>query len=157
MADGISITAIGDKQLEKVFNRLPGALQKKIGRKAMRKGARTLQREIKSRVPVSAQKKGGKHLRDTIRVRAAKRSRTTIGFRITTGTAEELGIVGKGAKLSKKALRRRGYYPAHLELGTSTRAAVPYMRNSMADKRQSILRQIGHDIGKGIEREAKRA
>lgn len=72
---GLDITAFGDERLVRDFEALPGKIQKKIGRKVLRAGAKIVADKAKILAPVDT---GA--LRRSIKVRAMKRSRTRIGY-----------------------------------------------------------------------------
>ena len=78
-------------------------------------------------------------------------SRGALYYGVPLPTREQLGIPKKD-RGGKKA----GYYPVILEYGTSRMAARPWMRPAIDDTADSEKAQIGRDIGKGIERLARK-
>lgn len=142
----VDMTMLGDKKLIKQLAKLPDRLQKKILRSAMRKAAKPVLASAKSKVP-RVTGINTDPLRKGLKVKALKRSRNRIGVRIVTPERSVLGIP-EGSKW---------YYPAHIELGTSKVAAVPYLRNAVAENKEQVFSIIRREVASGIVREAKRA
>ena len=143
---GVDVTMIGDKEVIKLFKELPEKVQKKFARESMRKEAKRLVEKVKAASPVltgSKYRKGGS-LKKSWKVKALRRSRKRIGVYVESGPREKLGI----------AANAPGYYPAHVELGTRTRAAKPFLRPVIRANRDSSQKRIGRLIGKAIEKEA---
>lgn len=105
MAKRIHVQLEGFEELSRTFNSLARGVQGKIIRPALREGAKIVRDEAARRVPVDTGR-----LRKSLKVRALKRSRKFVGFQITTGTQDELGI--KTPKSGK-----RNYYPFVIEYG----------------------------------------
>lgn len=152
MARGlVDIKFLGIPKLQKKLKRLELAMQRKIVRRATRLVAKRVQGESRNLVPVSDRHVNGKHLRDTLKVRAARRSRGRIGHVVRTGTREELGIP-KNAK---------GYYPAALEYGYMDRGGkkVParsYVRRPVEERRAQLMNMLAAEIGRQLEIEARK-
>jgi len=144
-ARGVDISVFGDKRLERALRELPVRIQNKVARKALRAGAKVIGDEARARVAVSSERtRPGRHLRDTIKVRAMKRSRAKFGFNVQTGRRIELGIPPD----------EKSYYPFSLEYGTAKAAAQPYMRPALETKGPPALARIKQQIVSGIEIEA---
>lgn len=145
MPNIIDISMLGDKALTKKLGKLPGRLQKKVLRQAMRKAAKPILADIKQ--SISSIRVTGLHtdpLKKKTKIKSLKRSRNKIGVRITTPTRDELGIPADS----------KWYWPAHIELGTSKEPAQPFMRGPFNAARQKTLTTIKQETGKGIIREA---
>lgn len=138
MADGVDISLVGDKKLQRKFKQLVGTVQKKIARKAMRAGAKIIQQDAKKRVKT----KSGR-LKKSIKVKAIKRSRRAIGFLVRTGTRKELQVDENS----------QYYYPAALEYGHGGVRAFPYLRPALDNNADKALKKIGEVIAQGIREE----
>lgn len=124
---------IGLEGFDRKLKDLEAKLAKKIVRQALRAGGKIVATKAKALVPVDT---GA--LRKSIKVRAAKGRRGTIGIRVATGTRQELGIDASD----------RWYYPAVVEyLSTS------YLRAAADSTRDQVIREVGKIIGEGLRRE----
>lgn len=145
----VDISMVGDKEVERMFAQLPDASQKKVVRPAFRKSAKRTKARIVTNLsghPVTPQ--SGKLLAamKRVKIRAMKRSRARVGVVVPLPTREEVGISPED----------KHYYPAAVEYGHSRAPAKRFIRNAVNDHEADELRMIGTDIGKGIEREARR-
>jgi len=136
----VDISLLGDKRLQRKLERLVVAAQKRVIRSALRKGGHILRDEAKALCPVRT---GA--LRKSIKVRAIKGKRATIGVVVASGTREELGL--KAADY---------YYPAAVEFGTGNAPAHSFLRAARDAKRDEVIEVIKREIGEGITREARR-
>jgi hypothetical protein len=71
--------------------------------------------------------------------------RDIIGYALALPERSDLGIEGD-----------EEYYPAILEYGHGTVPAKSYLRATIDDNATAELRRVGDDIGKGIERKARK-
>lgn len=140
MSDYIDITFLGDKKLQAKLARLAIQSQRKIVRTAMRKAMKPVKERAQALVPVDS---GA--LRDSIRQKSRTKRGISRAF-VSTGTREELGIPSDA----------KGFYPAVIEYGTRTRPAKPYLRRALQEKRTGVLSEMAADVGRAIEREAKK-
>jgi len=136
---GGSLTGLAE--MNAPFDAMTNAMQKKIGRKATREGAKAVLVRARTLVPV----KSGK-LRKGLRVRSLKRSRTRFGHKVATPTREYLGIPAKD-----KHGKVPAYYPAVLEYGTKggkrlesggvsrPRVAKSYLRRALHEGRAEAV------------------
>jgi hypothetical protein len=147
------ISILGDKALEARLAAMHPRLQRKVGRAALRKSAqRTRQPLVQA---VSGSELGivtGQLL--TVMASAmsrkplpGKRSRLSISFLVPMPTREDLGLSPKEA-----------LWPKVLEYGSvkSGFPPHPWIRNTINRMLPREQKQIGRDIGKGIEREWKK-
>ena len=150
MAKGVSLSFLqgqGVDDLLRVFDRMDPKEQKKIATKVTRAGAKVMVPTIKSLAPIDFEgERDGKHLVDTIKVKALKRSRNTVGSWVRTGSASELGIAPD-----------EGYYPAHVELGFtrkdgSTVPAQSYMRAGFDIKKEAAFKVMGVGLFKELKK-----
>lgn len=149
MAAGIDISMVGDKALQKKFKRLEGVAQKRVIRKALRASAKRIKARVVAKVsgdPVGVQTGRYRQAIKAGKVKAIPRSRGRIGLGIAMPLRSELGISPDD----------KHYFPAALEYGSDTAPARPHFRPAVDEHKTEELRQIGRDIGDGIEREAKR-
>ena len=84
---GVDISFLGDKQLSRKLSRLDNKMQRSIVRKALRQAAAPVLGGAKALAPVLTGR-----MRDSLRIRASKGRRGTIGVVIETGKRDELGI-----------------------------------------------------------------
>lgn len=151
----VDIALLGDKELERKLAKLATpASQKRAVRPALRKSNKRLKAHVVANLSGRVVKpRTGRWLRATIaaKVKAVKRSRGEIGTAFAMPTREELGI-DPGYEW---------YYPFAVEYGhpapgrehASAKAPIRQAVNSHAT--EELLR-IGKDVGKGIEKEAKK-
>lgn len=134
------IEVVGADELEQAFLQLEKKDRRRFLRKALREAFKPVLREIRAAAP-----RDRGILARKIKLRATKRSRSAIGVKIETGTREQLGIPkSEGTKLP-------GYYPAHVELGTKTRAARPFMRPALKRMRGGTLQHLELSLWKWID------
>lgn len=138
---GADFSALGDKELVRRFEMLRGNMQKKYGRKALRAGAKVVQKTAKQRVPVRTGR-----LKKGLKVRALKRSRKHFGVGVVTPPRASLGLWSDG-----------GYYPAHLAWGwkATKRRAKAQPRPSVKLATQKKARSDG--MGRRGRRYLKRS
>ncbi len=131
----------GFDELNKTFNALDEKLKKKPLRKALRAGAKVFQVRIKQNA--SAYDDSGRNAK-FIKVKSLKRSRTSIGAMVTTGTRDQLQI---------PRLKKAGYYPFTLEYGAHRKGikATRYMSRAFTSENQKAIRVIAMTLGKEIE------
>jgi len=141
----MTIDLEGFDALTRAFNSLPGALQNRFLRPALRAGAKVMLKSVQRTAPRSDQ---APHVDMTLKIKAMKRKRGRVGFVVITGKREALGIKqttdpqrraynkrkrlerlmkregasagGLGALQTIADLKRHdgpGYYPAHIEYG----------------------------------------
>ena len=130
-----NISGTGDAELQKLLNALPEKVQKKIMRQALREAAKVVAAEARARAPV-----GTGTLRDSIKVRAAKGKRGTIGAEVVTGEGYFQG---------------KTFYGAFIELGTRKMGAKPFLRPAAAAARGRAIAVVAEAIRTRIEGVAK--
>jgi hypothetical protein len=146
---------IGDKELQRMLQRLPDRAQVKAVKPALRLAAKRIHPEIVKRVPV-----------DTGRLKAAveaearpillKRSKrsTMIGYLLGLPRREVIGI-----PLGEEGTKN--YYPAFVEYGYTTkdgRTAAPrsYIRAAVDENIEHLHSTLARDINKGIIKQMRR-
>lgn len=138
----VDIGVLGDKALERKLARLPGTVQKKVVRQAMRKSAKRVHAKLLSKVngfPVGVVTGQYKAAVAKAKPRAGKRSRSLIQM-VIPRPAEAEDAITQGA----------------LEYGRSNMAARPHVRPAVDEDIAANRAQIARDIAAGIVREAKR-
>ena len=147
MAKFIDISLIGDAKLQADLKALPIAIQRKLVRHGLR---------IAGNIHLKAAKqaalgytKGGEgrldepqmpKLAKLLKLRSLPRSRRGFGVKIVTPTREELGIPPT----------RKGYWPAHAELGSRRNPALPFMRWPFDANEPAMTKAIADDVNGSI-------
>ena len=132
------IDIVGLPAVQRAFDVLPFAIQRKVLKPALESGAHFLMSALRSAAPVDT---GA--LRDHLRVRALRmRSKYGIGFMVLTGKRSELGIPERTVRGSP-----RGYYPASIEYGWHPvgRGQVGSKRSRREDRRKGKGSGIFYD------------
>lgn len=125
-----------DELLAKL-QKLRGAAMRKVFRQAVREAARPVLATARQIVPIDTGK-----LQGSLRIFAGRRSFRSINVVIKPGSRQALGIPPEA----------KGYYPAHIELGTKKFAANRYLRDAMELERSDAIRIINAHIKIGIEK-----
>lgn len=132
-----------DELLRKIKRLRRGNELKKLIRQTLRKAGRPVLASARSFAPEDERTLSG-----SIKLRASKRSRRSIGVVIGPGSRAELGITSSG------------YYPAHQHFGLSKHERQmqkdPYLRDAMDVNLENSKRTIAEDLGRGIEKIALR-
>ncbi len=153
----IDISLVGNKVLIEALGGLHDRIQRKVVRQAMRKSAKRLNVAIVqnlSGIPVAPDSGRWLMAQSAQKPVPGRRSRTGITIGIPMPLREELGIPA----------RDKWYYPTAIEYGTTKtrggRGPLPAfapMRRAVNENTDREHQAIGTEIGKGIEREARRA
>jgi len=123
MANNIRVSGL--KDIQKVLDRLPAKIEKRVHKNGLRAAARVIAKDAKDRVPVDQG-----DLKDSIVVKT-QRKRIVVGF--------------------EKPTSRR----AHLtEYGTKHAKAQPFMRPALDAKGPEAIKKAGEIMGRAVEREA---
>lgn len=108
------VDALGDKDLQRRLLAVPAAVEKRLLRSALRKGAHVIAAEARARVPVAL---GA--LKRSITVRVGKGGRGQMQYRVFT--QDMAGLAALGARRTKRVglrgAKREGFYPAAIEFG----------------------------------------
>lgn len=131
---GVTLSLTGDKELKALFEALPGKVQKKLTRHALRVAAKKVRDDAARIAPDNT---GA--LSKSIKVRAMKRSRTRVGVQVYTDSQ------------SLKSDGKKGYYAAFTELGTSREAPHPFLRPALEQNRAAAQQLIADDIRQACE------
>jgi HK97 gp10 family phage protein len=142
---GVSVVVTGIKDIDRKLKFLPGRIQKKVLRQAMREGLKVMAAEVKAQVPVDTGL-----TKKNVRVRAVKKKRRDeIQLEVRVGGDEEL------YKTSAKT-GTTVFYPALVEYGRKNVPPNPFMRRAFEAKGE-IARQVTIDeIRAGVESEASK-
>lgn len=143
----VDIRVFGNKELDRKLGKIADKTQKTIVRGALRKEAKKTQARIASNIQRLDLIDSGMMLQafQATKIKSAARK----GF-IRVGpelpSREALGI-DPGDKY---------YYPYAVEFGHVGADAKPFIRPAVDENKDESLRSIGTDIGKGIERQARK-
>jgi len=147
MAKFIDISLVGDAKLQADLKALPIAMQRKLVRKGLRVAGNIHLKAAKAEALAFSKGAEGRldapfmpQVAKGLKLRALKRSRKGFGVRIVTPTREELGLPPG----------RKGYPPAHIELGTKRSAALPFMRRPFDVNEPAMTQAIAADVSEGI-------
>jgi hypothetical protein len=153
----IDIRVFGDEALAKALASFEPKVQKKVVRSALRKSLKRLKAHVVRNLsghPVAPD--SGRYLAAMIaaKPKALPRSRSSIGVGIAMPTREELGIPPD---------YKKGFYPFSLEYGYTRTERAPVVVPAKAPIRRAVnshqaeeLRVMGDDVGRGVEREARK-
>lgn len=179
-AGGKVITVRGDRELIAQLNALPKNVRNKILRTRLRAGAKITQTRAKQLAPVDADRNHGAPpgtLRNSIKVRAMKRSRTALGYMVGTGEKDyqgvafygafveyghRLGARSKGVKdLGRKASKVGGTAAAELRAQATaidTRNEVPphpYLRPAFEETKDQVVEEVRAGLRADLARIAR--
>lgn len=142
----------GAKDLVAKLAALERKVASKLERQGTRAGTKVFADEIKRRVPVDSGL-----LRSRIAVRALKRKKGRVGYRVTINTQGKAGRTkaakakqaGGGFYTTSKEGKRH-FYPAIIEYGAKRRPAQAPMRKSFDAKKDVALQTVIKSIRDGI-------
>ena len=121
----------GDKKLDRALAALGGKTAKNIVRKGIRKAGAIALKAAKKNA-ASLERGGGEMLKlsRTLKMVALKRNKKgNFGVQIATAEKTVLGIPESS----------KWYWPAHVELGSSKRPALPYLRPAFDANKVAML------------------
>lgn len=145
----IDIRAIGFDHLEKKLHKLADKTQKKIVTAALRKEGTRVKRRIIANIKGKDLIKTGTMLTafKGAKVKTDRSNSKFIRAGVENPTRAALGIDPKDPY----------YYPYAVEYGGGQGEPIPFIRPAVDEHKAQSLRDIGQDIGKGIEREAMKS
>lgn len=129
----IDIRVIGDKELQRDMRKLPNAMQKKIARNALTKGARLVGEAAQAEAPTDTGK-----LAASMRVFAGRRSRSRISRHAVFGVGVDR------------------LYSAAVELGTRLMDPLSFLRDAADQNAGQVIEMAGADIGKSVDEVMRR-
>jgi HK97 gp10 family phage protein len=132
----INISIFGDKELQDKLNALPEIVQKKLIKSSLKFGAEI----VKARAEELAPEDEGR-LKLNLHIEPFSSRKRGVGYRVSTGTREELGIDQKAT----------GYYPTAQEFGSSRNSAHPYIRPATEASRAEVLELVEADLRSALE------
>jgi hypothetical protein len=141
------VVVTGDKELDARLGQLPAKLQKKLVRKALRKGGKRVLDKFRAIIRAEAYETGA-YERSTS-VRALRRSRQRIGVTIHVDRDKffERYQAAYGHKPHPAAGDSEPFYvPAAIEFGTETRQAIRPQRRALYENEQQILQDFRQDL-----------
>lgn len=134
----VDISVFGNKELEKALHKLPTAVQRKLTKESLKRGADIVLQAAKTRV----HRLTGL-LANTIFVKKMKSHGGTFGWVVMTPTREMLA--------GTKAQTAKGYYPQHLEYGSKHQPPYPYMRPAADENLERVLAEIEAGLAAELE------
>lgn len=132
----IDFQFIGAPELAKAFSKLDSKQQAKAFKEAAKESAKPVLHAAKGLV-----KRRDGNLERTLKIKVFS-NRRGVGAYVSTGTRKQLKIPPDAP----------GYYPMHLETGTSKMPAYPYLRPALAQTERIVLQKLGKAMGDAIER-----
>ncbi len=126
MAITVDIDFKGAASLDRAFRDLSGPKQKKATRKGLRAGAKVIADRARELVPTLSEK-----LLRTIKVRAAKRSRSSMGVNVVAGDKETF---------------------AGVEFGTANQPPQPFFRPAFDQLEGQAAELVREEIGIEVEK-----
>ncbi len=138
----VDLTVIGDKRLIRALEKLPGAMQRKVARPALRASAVRMNKAAVQKLAAMWPPVSGDMLAafKAQKVKSIK-GKGGIRFAAMLPTREELGIPADAEH----------YFPNVLEYGTNLIAGRSFIRATVDEMAEQEFRMIGQDIGVRIE------
>lgn len=141
------VVVTGDKALDAKLKALEPKLQKKLVRKALRKGGKRVLDKFKQIVRAEAYETGA--YEKSVGVKALKRSRQKLG--VTLHVDRDKFFARYKAQYGHEPHPAKGetepfYVPAAIEFGTSTKEAVRPQRRALYENEQQILQDFRQDL-----------
>jgi len=143
---------IGDKELSRKLAHLAEKGQRKVVGKAMRNSGKRVKNEVLIAM-------SGKILKE----RTGRLVNALEAMKLKTRSLRSKGLYIVGLPLpTRESLdipsKHKWYYPAALEYGSAKRNIPVFapFRRTVDARKDSELNQIGKDVGRGLEREAKK-
>jgi len=135
----------GARQFEAALSKLTPAIEKRFMRKHLRSGAKMILENTLRYVPVGTTKKRKtQRLNRSFTVRALKRSRVRIGYRITTKNNSRFVRTTKSGK--------RYFVPTILEYGSGKQniAPHPFMRPGVDTAKSRVVAHLAAGFREGL-------
>lgn len=152
MADSPLVMVTGYTELDRKLRKLPGAMQRKFVRGALRKGTKRLVNEVKRVIRAEAYDEGSFYR--SIKVKALKRSQKRIGVAAFTDTEKLYSDYEKRHGRQPHPSRSDNspfFYPAVLEFGSETRPPVRALRRALYDNVSIYREYFKADLRQFIE------
>lgn len=143
MALKASVEVLNLQSVSRMLDQLGKKEADKVIRKALRLGAKDMLAATKRLAPVDTGL-----LKKSLTVRALKRKRGRIGFRIGYKNVEQIATVTKEGT--------RHFYPAVVEYGSSKQTPHPFMRPAFDQNKEASKKIISAEVRTGITEAAKR-
>jgi len=138
-----SINSADLSHVLKKLREFPGKVERRALSKAGRAATKEIANRAKELAPVQQKPKRGKQLRSprgrlkkSIKVRAMKRKRGRVGFRVTTGAGEFKGDT---------------FYGGMVEYGTTKQPPQPFMRPAWDQQKGTALQTYVSEVKREID------
>jgi len=143
----LDVTMLGDRELTRLFERLPEKAQRKIYSKSIRKTLRLINKAVHAAVPVDTGNL--KALMKRARITVRKKTRTIVSLGLKLPERSDLGLDdGKKDKM---------FWPAALEYGHNGVAPRPFIKTASDESWKSVAKnKLINELKNGIEAEAKK-
>ena len=149
-AASVSIRLIGDKRLTRTLKRLPGKLQRKILRPALRAAASPIAKSMKRKAPKRSIPGGGQ-LKKSIGIRVVPQRK----HRIPGGLVVDVGP-RTGFKATVAGQEHDPQKIAHLvERGTENTRAQPFERPAFDENVAKAKQILAQRVSKGLAKAAR--
>jgi HK97 gp10 family phage protein len=135
----------GLEDLKKAFDLLPKKVAVKAASKAVRAGARIIQKAARSKVPVDSG-----NLRRSVTIKILNKRRDAMQVAALVGPGSGYFSKKKGQKTGD------GFYGFFVEYGTKRFKAKPFMRQAFDENKAAAQQAIMDVIGEAIEAEAQK-
>jgi HK97 gp10 family phage protein len=153
MTNLIDLRLTGDKDLLKVFDKLPDKVATKVTRSALRAGGNIVKKQAAANAPLRQfDLIGGKigkkvhsksdklrypgHLKKSVVVKVKKKGKNFLILAVTTTS--------------------QAWYGMFIEFGTRFIRATPWLRPAFETTKSAVLKKIEQILWRGIKREAKK-
>ncbi len=145
----------GASDLRKALNKLPEGMGDKICAAALRGGAKIIREEIKNAAPVGTKSYTGVRQEKRTRLKNTKQGQVTELLHLR----DQIKVTAARTKnllTSLKVYTGKAFWGQFLEFGTSKMAAIPFFRPAFERTKIAALQEIGNKLGKGIEDRARK-
>lgn len=135
MASSFNVKITGAKELDKLLQKLPTRMSRKIVRAALRAAAKPILKDAKAGIPKKSKQNTGKTRRD-LKVRNVPNS-------------NPLSVVVAGSR----STGGRDYIMRFLEFGTVKQAARPFLRPAFDKNAEKALRILAEEVRQRLLKE----
>lgn len=149
MASRTEFRIEGARELERVLRQLPKKIGRRVLASAVRSAAEIVRREAAARAPVRAEAGLKRISKGKAATRAPGFLKANIIKKTLRGSSEAHAAVMVGP-------RREAYYGWIVEFGDSRNVPRPFLRPAFDAKVGEAINKMGTQLGKNIERAAKR-
>ncbi len=154
MADGLTVSIQGMRELDRKLKALDARVKRKIVRVAVRRGADIIKHQAKSNAATMVGGDMGsllaRHL-STKRFRRQKRGSYGVAVWMRPDVVDFVWVTQDGTREYIPAAIEFGHYGGWQQHNPSFVPAIPFIRTAFDSKVQASIRVIGHTLKMGIE------